>query len=164
MASVKNYKASNISFMPVVEHISRKFALRKETCGVKGYRKGRIVASSGFMGAGVRTKRIDGQLVQTNFFWMRKNGRSTPISIAESTARNNFALAQKWTKDAVEDLSAIVTNQQKWRESLQTGKEIKGYAAGDYYSMRGWMSAIATTMLKDGETLPTDHILPAFDA
>lgn len=164
MASVKTYKTSNIAFMPVVEHISRKFALRKETCGYKNYREGRVQTSLGFMGAGVRTKRIDGQLVKCNFFFMRKNGRTSPLSAAETNARASFKLAQAWTKDAMEDLSAITANQQKYRESLQTGKTIKGYYAGNYSSIRGWISAIAITMKNDDETLPQDHMLPAFDA
>lgn len=162
MAVVK--KISNIAYMPVVEHISRKFALRRETLGTKTYQGKQVRVSNGFMGAGVREKRIGGDFVKCNYFFMKKYGRSTPLSAKETRARADFQDAQGWVKDAMEDLAVIVTNQQKYQQSLESGKKIKGYWAGNYNSVRSWMVAIAITMRHDNETLPQDHNLPAFDA
>lgn len=154
MASIK--RLSNISYMPVVEHISRKFALRKETVSKKG-------VSNGYMGAGVRYKVVDGESMKVNYFFMRKNARTSALSSGEIQAQNRFINAQKWVKAAQEDLGAITDNQIKYRECRYNGKKIKGISAKDY-SMRGFMFAVAYKMLQNSETLPEDHILPDYDA
>ena len=154
MASIK--RLSNISYMPVVEHISRKFALRKETVSRNGI-------SNGYMGAGVRYKVVDGESMKVNFFFMRKNARTSALSAKEIEGQNRFVNAQKWVKDANEDLGAITDNQIKYRDCRYNGKTIKGISAKNY-SMRGFMFAVAYKMLKNSETLPVDHILPSYDA
>lgn len=157
-------KVSNITFMPVVESISRKFALRKETCSLKGSDQGQTNVFS-YMGSGTRRKKFNGTVITQNYFFMRKNARLTQPSSSELDARAAFTAGHAWALAAKSDLMAITQNQIKYKESNASGgsKRIKGLWAGDY-TVFGWLCAIAIKMANAGETLPQDHILPAFDA
>lgn len=164
MASIK--RLSNITYIPVVEHISRKFALRKETVSLKQFRGDPLVSvqmSTGYMGAGVRRKVVDGGTMLTNYLFLRKNPRTSAISAAEIQARIDFTACQQWVKEAQEDLGAITDNQIKYHECRYNGRTIQGVSAKDYM-MRGFMFAVAMKIRKSGGTLPADHNLPAYDA
>lgn len=155
-------KISNISFMPVVETISRKFALRRETCSTKTNQQGQTSVFS-YMGSGTRMKRFNGGLVNQNYFFMRKIARQTEPSSDEMNARASFTEGVRWAKAAAHDLSALSHNQLAFAESSKTGKTIKDVWAGDY-TFNGFLRAVAIKMANDGETLPQNHQLPAFDA
>lgn len=148
-------KISNITFMPVVESISRKFALRKEVCTQN--------LPISYMGSGCRKKRVNGTSVKQNYFFMRKNPRVSQPSSSELDMREYFQSAVRWANAAYKDLNAIDHNQEAFLESNNTHKTIKGCWAGNYY-MKGWLTAIAIKILKAGETLPQNHQVPAFDA
>ena len=152
---------SNISFMPVVETISRKFALRRETCTLKTSQQKETNTFS-YMGSGARVKMFNGGLVTRNYFFMRKNARSSALSAAETENRDNFRSVSIWRSGVRQDLSKLSANQAKYRESLNEHKTIKGVWAGDY-SFDGFIFAIGMAILGDGGTLPQDHALPAFD-
>lgn len=163
MSYVKNL--NNIGYAYPVESVSRKFALRKEKLGLQPYRNGlQAKMITAYMGGSVRKVRVDGALVDRNIFWVRKGYRTTPKSQREHQIKLAFINGNAWMREAQHDLGAITTNQMKWKESLNTGKRIKGYSARQYTYMNGWMSAIAIKMALDGETLPANHILPDFDA
>lgn len=155
---------SNITFMPVVESISRKFALRRETCSKKSNTQGQVNVFT-YMGSGTRTKKFNGGVINANYFFMRKYARQSPISSAETDARAYFINGNAWMRAAFTDLMAITNIQLKYKESNASGgsKRIKGLWAGDY-TVKGWVAAIAIKMLHDGETLPQDHSLPNWDA
>ena len=162
MASIK--RLSNISYIPVVEHISRKFALRKETVSLKQYRGDQhVLVSTGYMGAGVRSKVVDGGSTFVNYLFMRKNPRTSPVSPSELQARAAFTACQAWVKAANEDLGAITDNQIKYADCRYHGKTIQGVSAKNY-KMNGFMFAVAMKIRKSGGTLPADHNLPAYDA
>lgn len=153
---------SNITFMPVVETISRKFALRRETCTLKTSQQKETNTFS-YMGSGARVKMFNGGLVTQNYFFMRKNARTSALSADETTNRSNFRDVAVWRSAVRQDLSKLSANQAKYRESLNEHKTIKGVWAGDY-SMDGFIFAIGMAILADGGTLPQDHALPSFDA
>ena len=162
MARIK--RLSNISYMPVVEHISRKFALRNETVSLKPYKSsGNVQRTSGYMGAGVRYKVVDGAKRLTNYIFMRKNPRTSSLTAKELAARANFIACQEWVKAAMEDLSVYTDNQIKYQECFKGGKTIKHISAKNY-GFRGFMFAVAMEIRKSGGTLPEDHNLPAYDA
>lgn len=152
---------SNITFLPVVETISRKFALRRETCTLKTSQQKESHTLS-YMGSGARVKMFNGGLVTQNYFFMRKNARQTPLSTDETMNRSNFTACAKWRSALRQDLAKISANQAKYRESLNEHKKIKGVWAGDY-SFDGFVFAVGMAILGDGGTLPQDHALPAFD-
>lgn len=152
---------SNITFMPVVETISRKFALRRETCTLKTSQQKESNTFS-YMGSGARVKMFNGGLVTQNYFFMRKNARSTALSADEQTNRDNFRSVAVWRKAVKGDLSKLSANQAKYRGSLNEHKTIEGVWAGDY-SFDGFIFAVGMAILSGGGTLPQDHALPDFD-
>lgn len=154
-------KVSNITFMPVVESISRKFALRKETCSKKESQQGEEHVMT-YMGSGTRRKVFGGTVVTQNYFFMRKNPRLTQPSSSELDAREAFVAGLAWADLASKDLTAVAYNQARYLESRNEKKRVKGYWAGDY-TIKGWLRAIAIHMSNEGETLPADHRVPAFD-
>lgn len=157
---------NNIAFMPVVDSISRKFALRREKCTDHfDNRSGLKIQGVAYMGASVRHRYIAGiGSVAENVFFMRKREGVRVPTQADLERREYFSQASAWTNAALKDLTAITANQQKWAQARNDfSKTIKGVGAAGY-NQKGWMFAIAYAMVKAGETLPTNHQLPAFDA
>ena len=157
-------KISNITFMPAVETVSRKFALRRETCSEKTNNQGQKNVFS-YFGSGTRKKMFNGGLIDQNYLFMRKNARQTEPSSSEMTARAAFAEGVQWAKAAAKDLTALSHNQAAWVQSVHSGgaKTIKGLWGGNY-SFVGYLRAVAIKMANAGETLPVNHQLPAYDA
>lgn len=155
---------SNISFMPVVESISRKFALRRETCVEKKIGD-KVVAPIKYMGSGTRTVKVAGYgAVNKNYFFMRKYQRTSPISEDEQQARINFTAVSKWVTAAMKSLQSLTQNQEKWLQASEDiTKKIHGVSAAGYESMRGWMFAVAMALKTDDVPLPQDYALPNFD-
>lgn len=155
---------SNISFMPVVESISRKFALRRETCATKNVGD-KIIAPVQYMGSGTRTRNIAGYgKINKNYFFMRKYARTTGSSVAEQLNRTNFLNVSKWNKALWKNLTHLTETQQKWVEACEDlSLTIKGVSAAGYETPKGWTFAIGMAILGDSGQLP-DGQLPAFDA
>lgn len=157
---------SNIAFMPVVESISRKFALRRETCSTKQVGE-KIVAPVQYMGSGTRTRKIAGYgTINKNYFFMRKYGRTSPISVEEQINRTNFLKVSKWNKALWKNLTHLTETQQKWVDACEDlSLTIKGVSAAGYETPKGWSFAIGMAILAEdqGAVLP-DGQLPAFDA
>lgn len=173
-----NRKISNIQFDPVVQSINRKFATRKTTCTNKYAIKGSMITSTPmpeanivvpgarYMGAYGRTVKLTGiGDVVKNTFFMRNPMAGRFPSQNELDTRARFAQANQWAREALEDLGAIAHNNALFIQAQKTpAATIKGVACIGYQSMRGWMCAIAFAILKAGETLPSNHQLPNFDA
>lgn len=174
-------KLSNIAFDPVVQQINRKFATRKTTCTNKYYVKGDlngagdqplpsasnvVIPGTRYMGAYGRTVRITGVgLVQKNTFFMRNPMQAAQPSANAMAARARFAHAAQWAREAMEDLGAITTNQNRFIESKDDKtKTIKGKANVGYQTVRGYIAGMAYAILAADGELPTNHQLPAFDA
>ena len=155
-------KLSNISYMPVVESINRKFALRKETLNPVWYRRHTATTQtvkviSGYMGGASRTARVNDQLVRVNYFWMRKNARSTPISMEEQKARNNFTKAVKSAQATLMNLAVLTIIQSDFTgHNLPAHTAVRtreGVFSGDYNTMRGWIVAIRLVQIAKGEEI-----------
>lgn len=155
-------KLSNISYMPVVESINRKFALRKETLNPVWYRRHRettqeVKVISGYMGGASRTARVNDQLVRVNYFWMRKNARNTPTSQAEQLARNNFTKAVKSAQATLKNLAVITIIQSDfYGHNLPTHTAVRTRErvfSGDYTTMRGWIVAVRLAQIAKGESI-----------
>lgn len=174
-------KLSNIAFDPVVQQINRKFATRKTTCTNKYYVKGDhngagdqptpsasnvVIPGTRYMGAYGRTVRITGVgLVQKNTFFMRNPMQAAQPTAEALTARANFAKAVNWAREGMEDLQAIVVNQNRFIESKDDKtKTIKGKANVGYQTIRGYVAGMAYAIVASGEELPANYQLPAFDA
>lgn len=163
-------KLGNVSLIPAVEGISRKLALRRETCTQKTLQRGISgqVVIPGHTYMGVISKSVNvigyGSANRVNLF-MRKSTILGPATSGQVTTRSHFAAARRWVVEAQEDLSAITANQTKFATAANDlSKTIEGISARGYQSMDGWMFGIAMAILKSGEDLPSNHQLPSFDA
>lgn len=163
-------KLSNVVLMPAVEGISRKIALRRETCIEKNVAVGDLdnvknIPGTAYMGVVSRMRNVNGVgQVRQNFLFIRKSTAATMATSKQLDQRAAFQFGLKWVRDAWSDLSAITTNQLRYKAAREDySKKIEGVSAYGYQNMRGWMSAIAIRLKAAGK-LPETHVLPEFDA
>lgn len=166
-------KLSNVVLMPAVEGISRKLALRRETCIEKSVNVGNLggaqdavkIPGTTYMGIVSRLRNVNGVgQVRQNFLFVRKSIVAPMLTSEQLDQRAYFSAGVKWVKDAWTDLNAITDNQMKYEAArADFTKKIEGVSAYGYQNMRGWMTAIAIRLKAAGK-LPQNHILPAFDA
>lgn len=165
-------KMSNVSFMPAIEGISRKLALRRETCVNKdvevGLRPGnkKIIPGQTYMGVVTRPVNVIGVgTVQRSTLFMRKPMNKAVETTAVLKRRVDFAYASDWAKNAMTSLEVASANQQKFLTAKDDfTKKIKGISAYGYQSPRGWYFAIAYAIRKENGVLPQNYALPEFDA
>lgn len=166
-------KLSNVVLMPAFEGISRKIALRRETCLEKDVNVGDIqkdqdslkIPGTTYMGVVSRLRNVNGVgQVRQNFLFIRKSIVAPTLTSEQLDQRAYFTEGLKWVKDAWSDLNAITQNQMRYKAAREDySKKIQGVSAYGYKNMRGWMSAIAIR-LKAADKLPQTHVLPEFDA
>lgn len=164
-------KISNVDLMPAVEGISRKLALRRETCYDQTINKGGdennkvLIPGHTYMGIVTKDVRIIGYGTTKRVrLFMRKPMTTPPLTVDQIQRRIAFTTGNAWVAAAQKDLTVISANQAKFLAAMQDlGKTINGISAAGYQSMRGWMSAIAISLAAD-DRLPETHALPNFDA
>ena len=152
-------KLSSISYAPMVEGVSRKFARRKDTCTMKevGYGTAyRTIPGISYMGGSVRQANINGYgPVTKNVMFFRRPIKKHVPSADEVTARSNFAEVAVWLKTYYKNLSVLSANRAVYSECVaDRSKHVKGVGAWGYETMRGWMFAVGQAYLAEGETLP----------
>ena len=167
-------KLSNVTLIPAVEGISRKLALRRESCyGKKVYHNGYAaqttieVPGTTYMGVINQAKKLNGVgTVVTNRLFLRRASVAPESSENQMAVRQAFSNAAPWVNAALRDLSALTANQLKYKAAREDyNKKIAGVSAYGYQNMRGWMFAIAMALVLDPDAeLPSNHQLPAFDA
>ena len=165
-------KMSNVSFMPAIEGISRKLALRRETCINKDVNVGghsankKVIPGQTYMGVVTRPVHVIGVgTVQCSTLFMRKPMNAPVATTATLQRRVNFAKAKVWVDAAMQSLEVVSANMAKFIAAKNDlSKKIKGVSARGYQSERGWMFAIAYAILKQGGQLPANYALPEFDA
>lgn len=166
-------KLSNVQLAFAVEGISRKLALRRETCieknvnvgGLGGVQDTMKIPGHTYMGVVSRMRNVNGiGQVRQNFLFIRKSMVAAPLTSEQIDQRAYFAAGIKWVKEAWSDLNAITDNQLRYKAAREDfSKTIEGVSAYGYKNIRGWMSAIAIR-LKAADKLPQTHVLPNFDA
>ena len=162
-------KLSKIGYMSPVEQISRKFVPRHmtsraaESSALPG--PDYILPKVKWFGAAVQERKVAGYgYVTKNIFVCRQYGRTSLAQARELSNRSNFVIANRWAVAAFKDLMAQATNIQRWIDAINDfSKTIEGVSAKGYQTTRGWVVAVAMKILASGDTLPADHILPAFD-
>lgn len=166
-------KLSKIGYMNPVESISRKFVPRHMTSRAIAANGSRAISGPGYIlpkvkwfGAAVQERKVQGYgTVTKNIFVCRQYGRESLPKASELSNRSYFAMAKKWSDLAFKDLMAQATNVQRWVDAIHDfSKVIHGVSAKGYQTTKGWCFAVAMAILNDGDTLPKDHVLPAFDA
>ncbi len=167
-------KLSNVQLAFAVEGISRKLALRRETCIEKSVNVGSLggvqdamkIPGHTYMGIVSRMRNVNGiGQVRQNFLFIRKSMVAAPLTSEQIDQRANFSFGVKWVKDAWTDLNAITQNQMRYKAAREDfSKTIEGVSAYGYKNMRGWMSAIAIRLKAAGKLPESGHVLPEFDA
>lgn len=163
-------KISNVQLMPAITGISRKLALRRETATTKEYShvggKSVTVPGNTYMGVMSYQRKIQGVgIVTKNILFIRKPFKLGLATSSQIAVRELFVRSAEWVNAAQKDLTAITTNQQRFKAACQDfNKRIAGVSAYGYSTMSGWMKAVMYAHLEDGHELPQTHILPDFDA
>ena len=128
------YIKGTIGYIPAVDQINRKFALRKKkahtgtNCFMGGMTLNQVRAGKG--------------LVSKNLMFFRENNRSTPVKNSERAARNLFKAVSQAVAELIVDLSQITRIQEMWIEaSSDLSKKINGKSAKGY-TYRGWVWAV----------------------
>lgn len=164
-------KISNVDLIPAVDGISRKLALRRETCITKNLKKGdnpnNVVAIPGHTYMGVVTKNVNiigyGTAKSVRLF-MRKPMNAPLTTQEQAMQRVHFSRGTAWAREAMMDITVLTANEAKFAAAVNDfSKKIAGVSAAGYQSQYGWMSAVAIALDKDGQ-LPQTHALPDFDA
>lgn len=160
----KNVK-STINYMTGIEGVSRKFALRRNTCTNKkvGDVRGglhKIIGPTKFFGGSVRTTYISGfGKVQKNYMFMRLIAQDTTgKSALVLHIRTAFAEASKSKSVIMNDLSQIATLTANWKiADADHSKLMEGVSAAGY-DMPGWVFAIQFARLKNNNwSTPQDY-------
>ena len=161
-------KLSNISYMPAVENVSRKFALRRETCTNKtiqaqnsnGNGKAVFIPGRTYMGAMTIESHVNGYgIVKKNVLFIRKPMTLGPASAAQADAKTAFMIGNEWAIATMKDLSVLTQNQQTYLSCRDNHTAIYRVLTDGYQSMYGWVRAIAIKAANDGVTLPQSHLL-----
>ena len=151
---------ATIGYMPAVESINRKFALRREKVNNK------VDAIKCYMGGMTRTTYHGGVgAISKNFMFFRKHAISVPATASQITVRERFS-------DTVECVNYILTDltQMSSVKALYTGsvKEptntVEGFSAyGETY--RGWVWKVCYHRLANGATVQAVKTFPTeYDA
>lgn len=162
-------KLSNVAFMPAIDGISRKLALRREKCynrteqfvGESGARgKEVVIPGSTYMGVITRDYNIIGTgFVKRSTLFMRKPMNAPIVTTAQNQIRAAFANGVVWAVEADQDLGAITQNQITFLNCKDNGTGIAGVSPRGYNTMQGWMKAVAIKAIRAGKTLPESHLL-----
>ena len=151
-------KKNNITYMPVVEGISRKFTLRSD--------KATSPAFEGYMGAVSTVKSLTGiGAVRKNWFFMRKAAFVTAQSEDAINARNRFTNVSQGIKTIMRDLSQITDVQQLFLQTKndQT-KTINGVHNYGFSSVRSWAFAVQYAGLLNDSHYNVNQFPAAVDA
>lgn len=141
-----------ITFAFPVESVSRKMTLRKNTASTtqkvaQGVAIPKEVAR--YMGAGVRSNVLnDVGVVKKNYFFVRFNQRSTPVTADEQAQRSYFGNASKMAARWKQDLTSIADQLNAFKNHLPR-KGVTSYGMS-YYKFR---FRVAMAVLDDGGTV-----------
>lgn len=150
---------STINYMTGIEGVSRKFALRRNTCTNKNIGENvvggnhKIIGPTKFLGGSVRTKYISGfGKVQRNYLFMRLIAQDTTAKSALALKiRSAFAMAAQSKSEIMNDLSQIATLVANWKiADADHSKRMAGVSAAGY-DMPGWVFAIQFARFKNND-------------
>lgn len=139
-----------------VESINRKLALRREvstTTKGLGTRHDIVIPGKRFIGGMVKTNVVpDGKgglmTIQTQKMFVRKYGRSTPVTANEVTARVRFTKAIKGANACLLDITQITRIDTMWDQAVaDPSLTLNGVSAAGY-THDGWVKAVQYAGLK----------------
>lgn len=162
-----NLKA-NISYMPVVESINRKFALRKNTCSVKSV-NGTLLnletEVAKFMGGATRsTNRAGLGTCTRNYMFFRENPRSSAATQEEHSRRILFGQVGQAVPEIFRDLSQVTTITNMWVQALADPTLACNGIPAKGYTFRGWAFAVQYAGKQNNPSYDITKFPTSFDA
>lgn len=160
---------SNVSFMPAVDGVSRKFALRREKCVSTVVSRGNSYVSipgKTYMGCVSRSVNIVGvgPVLKNTLFMRRPMAQRKPTN-DDLQRQTRFVAANTWGNSAFKNLSTLDANVAKWNAAkADLTKTISGISASGYQSMTGWAKAVAYAYAEAHGSVPSTTALPEFDS
>lgn len=138
------YIKGNISYLPVVEQINRKFTTKKNTCsnGAVGQAIVQIQPAKYMGGATRKSGRAGLGEVLKNYMFFRENPRSTPVQAAEINRRQIFAAVRKAVITIMEDLSQISRVQTLFLTAKDDKTKLINGVSALGYTFKGWIFAV----------------------
>ena len=137
---------ANIAYIPVVESINRKFALRKNTCSINTIDGTHLVLATEvnkFMGGATRTTNRAGVGTCTrNYMFFRENPRSSATTQEERDRRNLFGQIGAVVPIIFKDLSQLTRMTEMWVEALADASKACNGISAKGYTWRGWVFAV----------------------
>ena len=150
---------ATIGYIPVVESINRKFALRREKIN------NGVNSPKCYLGGMTRTTYIAGQgPVAKNFLFLRKHAISVAPSADQMEIKQLFTLTTKSVSHIMKDISQVTPVKNLWLQAKENSAlRIKGVSAyGRTY--RGWIWAVCWARYEAEETTQQVNTFPtAFD-
>ena len=157
MAIKKNH---TIAYIPGISGVSRKFALRRDTCIDKEYASGVTTDGVSYLGGSVHTKNLLGVgEVKNNFVFMRMAMKKPRATAAQSEVRTFFTLCVGWVNAAMKDISTISENKAKIKEAAATHKNI-GNASVYGNTFRGVFWDYCYGVVSSTGNVPQSYLLP----
>lgn len=158
------YAKGTIGYIPVVDQINRKFALRKTTCSSKEAGPVKL-APNKFMGGATRVLHRAGLgLISKNIMFFRENPRAKVYSTAERLNQLIFKTAMAGANFILQDLSQMTRVQQMYAEAeADNSKAVNGVHAKGY-GYAGWVKAVQYAGRKENDSYDVNTFPQSFDA
>lgn len=151
---------ATIGYIPVVESINRKFALRREKINYGE------ASPKCYLGGMTRTiYRAGVGSISKNFLFLRKHAISVAPNADQLMIRQYFTLTTKSVSYIMKDISQITSVKNLWLQAKENpALLIKGVSAY-HRSYRGWIWAVCWARYEAEETTQQVNTFPtAFDA
>lgn len=137
------YVKGNITYLPVVEQINRKFATRKKTCSRKVAIGPVIKETASWMGGATNVKSRGGLgSVSKNYLVFRENARASVLSQAEMDNQVIFSMVSSSIYALLHDLNQISRIQGLWMQVKDDGSKTVNGISGLGYTFKGWVFAV----------------------
>lgn len=138
------YIKGNISYLPVVEQINRKFTTKKNTCSTGAVGQAIVqIQPAKFMGGATRKSTRAGMGgVSKNYMFFRENPRSTPLKSDEIMLRQRFTAVRKGVIAIMEDLSQISRVQTLFLTAKDDKTKLINGVSALGYTYKGWIFAV----------------------
>lgn len=151
---------ATIGYMPAVESVNRKFALRREKVN------GKVDGIKCFMGGMTRTVYYGGVgAVSKNFMFFRKHAISVPATASQISVRERFTQTVECANHIMTDLTQMSAVKALYKGSVaDPSKTVQGFTAyGESY--RGWVWKVCNKRLANGEEVAVVKTFPtSYDA
>ena len=159
------YIKGNITYLPVVDQINRKFTPKKNTCKAASQLGPVKTIPAKFMGGATRksTRGIIGA-VSKNYMFFRENPRTSALSSAEIEGRSLFIQVRAAVQYIKEDLTQIARVNQLFKNAQHDASKRCNGISTSGYTLDGWIFAVQYAGKKASHEYNVNTFPSAYDA